>query len=262
LYESFGSPHAKRIAGIVSMYEKVSSQVVQTIKEGEFPIVISGDHSIAGGTIAGLKMAYPDKRIGVIWIDAHADLHTPYTSPSGNVHGMPLAASLAIDNKESQVNQPDKATVEHWNNLKNIGNISPKILPQDIVFIALRDFEPQEEFILKKHKIKIITTAEVRKKGIDKICRNTLETLSECDYIYISFDVDSMDANISRGTGTPVPNGINEREAANIILCLIQNEKISCLEITEVNPTLDKENLMAENTFEILQKVTNQLIIN
>lgn len=262
LYESFGSPYARRISGVVKMYEKVCNTVKETLQNKEFPIVLSGDHSTAGGTISGIKAAFPDKRIGVIWIDAHADLHSPYTSPSGNMHGMPLAAMLNDDNKESQVNNPDKKTVEDWEKLKNTGVNGPKIRPEDLVFIALRDYEPQEGHIIKKNKIKVITTAEIRKKGIDKICRNTLESLSNCDLIYISFDVDSMDSSISKGTGTPVANGINEREAANIILCLTLNEKVCCFEITEVNPTLDKENLMAENTFEILQKVTNQLALS
>ena len=262
LHGPFGSPYARRISGVVKMYERVSAKVAETIKNKEFPIILSGDHSNAGGTIAGIKMAHPKKRLGVIWIDAHADLHTPFTSPSGNLHGMPLATAFGIDNKESKTNNPDAETLSDWDKLKDMGNIKPKVLPEDVVFIALRDFEPQEDFLIKKHKIKVITTTEIRRKGIDKICRNTLENLSRCDLIYISFDVDSMDSSISKGTGTPVANGINEREAANLILCLIQNTKICCIEVTEVNPTLDKENLMAENTFEILQKVTNQLALS
>ena len=259
LFQPFGSPYAKRLEGVVHMQEKVAQTVATVLKQGDFPIVLSGDHSNAGGTIAGIKKMYPKAKLGVIWIDAHADMHTPYTSPSGNVHGMPLAAAMGIDNIEKKANSPDEKTIKLWEQLKNVGVSSPHIQPEDLVFIALRDFEQQEDYLIKKHRIKVVPVSEIRRKGVDKICRNTLDHLKNCDYIYISFDVDSMDASISKGTGTPVLNGINEREAADIVLCLIQNEKICCFEITEINPTLDKENLMAENAFEILQKVVNQL---
>ena len=101
LYEPVASPYAKRIAGVYTMYDRVASVVSETLKSGLFPVVLSGDHSTAGGTIAGIKMAKPKNRLGVIWIDAHADMHTPYTTPSGNMHGMPLAISLGEDNLDS-----------------------------------------------------------------------------------------------------------------------------------------------------------------
>src|SRR3978361_326540 len=128
LYEPIESPYAKRIKGVVTMYEKVSKSIHDTIKSNFFPVVLSGDHSISGATIAGIKMAKPKSKLGVVWIDAHADLHTPYTTPSGNMHGMPLATALAEDNTENGVHELDSETERQWNNLKNIGNISPKIL--------------------------------------------------------------------------------------------------------------------------------------
>ncbi|MES2837947.1 MAG: arginase [Bacteroidota bacterium] len=259
LFEAPGTPHAKRIKGIISMYEKISAAVSATIKKNTFPIVLAGDHSSAGGTIAGIKMAYPKSKLGVIWIDAHADIHSPYTTPTGNVHGMPLAACLGEDNVSNKMNKPDKETIDGWNKLKKVGNISPKITYKDLVYIAVRDIEPEEAYLIKKHKIKHIATAEVKRNGVDKVARDAIAHLSHCTHIYISFDVDSMDSSISKGTGTPVRNGITEKEAASLLVRLIQNEKICCFEICEVNPTLDKENLMAENTFEILQKVVSQL---
>lgn len=262
LYEPVESPYAKRIQGVLTMYERVSEAVMNTLSSGLFPVVLAGDHSTAGGTIAGIKMAKPKSRLGVIWIDAHADMHTPYTTPSGNMHGMPLAASINEDNLECGVHKPDEKTVDLWNKLKNIGNISPKINPEDIVFIALRDYEKEEEHLLKKHNIKVIPVQEVRKKGIVSIVRQTILHLSDCDDIYVSFDVDSLDSSISRGTGTPVSNGLKEREAEDMIAAFMQNHKICCFEVTEVNPTLDKENLMAEIAFNILQRSVNLLLVN
>lgn len=262
LYEPVASPYAKRIQGIYTMYDRVSRSVCETLKSGLFPLVIAGDHSTAGGTIAGLRMAKPKSRLGVIWIDAHADMHTPYTTPSGNMHGMPLAVSLGEDNIDSQVHNPDAETVNLWNQLKNIGKIHPKINPEDIVFIALRDFEKEEEYLLKKHNIKVIPVQEVRRKGVENVARQTMLHLTNCDDIYISFDVDSLDSSISRGTGTPVSNGLREREAEDLIASLIQHHKICCFEVTEVNPTLDKENMMAEIAFNILQRSVNLLLLN
>lgn len=260
LLESAGNPHAKRISGVLTMLERVSDEVSRTIKNNEFPIVLSGDHSSAAGTIAGIKMANPKLRLGVIWIDAHADIHTPYTTPSGNVHGMPLAVSIAEDNIESKVNKPDQETINYWYQLKNVGGISPKITPKDIVYINVRDTEKQEDFLMKKFGMKNFTTAEIRRKGVEKVAIEALALLDDCDLIYVSFDVDCMDASISKGTGTPVPNGITEKEAGNLVARLMQSEKVCCFEMVEINPTLDKENLMAENAFEILVRATNQLI--
>ncbi|MFN8153199.1 MAG: arginase [Bacteroidia bacterium] len=259
LFEAQGSSYAKRIRGILNIYDRLSKTVSESLKAREFPIVLAGDHSTAGGTIAGIKMANPKARLGVIWIDAHADLHSPYTTPTGNVHGMPLAATLAEDNSANKMNKPDKETVELWNKLKKVGGISPKINYSDLVYIAVRDVEPEETFLIKKHKIKTFSTADVKRHGVEKIARDALAYLNNCQYIYVSFDVDSMDSSISKGTGTPVRNGITEKEAGSLCVRLIQNEKVCCFEIAEVNPTLDKENLMAENTFEILQRVVAQI---
>jgi arginase len=262
LYEPIESPYAKRIRGVRQMYERVAKSVETNLKSGLFPLVLAGDHSSAGGTIAGIKMAKPKSRLGVVWIDAHADIHSPYTTPSGNMHGMPIAVSLAEDNIDCQIHQPDDATVKLWNELKNLGKICPKIKPEDLVYIALRDIEKEEDYILKKLGVKIIPVSEVRKKGIEHVVRQTLLSLKQCDDIYVSFDVDSLDSSISRGTGTPVPNGLKEREAEDLLASLMQNHKICCFEITEVNPTLDKENLMAEIAFNILQRSVNILLMN
>jgi arginase len=259
LYGNPGNRYAKHIRSVLKMYERVGAAVRDTLRDGKFPLLISGDHSSAGGTISGIRMAYPESRLGVIWIDAHADLHSPYTTPSGNMHGMPLAASLSEDNIEEKTNDLDYETIELWELLKNVGDIAPKIEYRDIIYMTLRDMEEQESALIKQHKVRVHSTNEIRKTGITKLCREALKYLSHCDKIYISFDVDSMDPAVSRGTGTPVKGGINEREAADIILEFLQNERTCCLEFTEINPTLDSENVMAETVFEILQKVARQV---
>ncbi|MFN6091371.1 MAG: arginase, partial [Bacteroidota bacterium] len=237
LFQPQGSPYAKRLSGILNIYENLGKAVSDTMKAKEFPIVLAGDHSTAGGTIAGIKMANPKARIGVIWIDAHADLHSPYTTPTGNVHGMPLAASLGEDNIANKLNKPDKETIELWNKLKKVGGMSPKVQYADLVYISVRDVEPEETFLMKKHKIKTFTTSDVKRHGVEKIARDALAYLNNCQLIYVSFDVDSMDSSISKGTGTPVRNGITEKEAGSLCVRLIQNEKVCCFEIAEVNPT-------------------------
>lgn len=259
LFEPAKHKLAKYIPGVLAVYERLAATIAQTLKKDLFPIVLSGDHSTAGGTIAGIKMAYPKERLGIIWIDAHADIHSPYTTPTGNLHGMPLAASLDEDNFGNRINLPDKETVDLWNKLKKVGGISPKINYHDMVFISVRDMEPEEAYLLKKHKVKWFTTADVKRNGVEKIARDTLVHLKQCDKIYVTFDVDSMDSGISKGTGTPVRNGISEKEAGSLCLSFIQNQKVCCFEISEINPTLDKENQMAEKTFEILQRVVSQL---
>ena len=262
LYEPIESPYAKRIKGITAIYDRVSKAVSDTLKNNFFPVILSGDHSTAGATIAGIKMAKPKSKLGVIWIDAHADLHTPYTTPSGNLHGMPLAVTINEDNMDCAVHELDDQTKAYWKQLKNTGKISPKVLPEDIVFNSLRDYEKEEKYLIDKYGMKIISTKEVRGNGPENVVRSVLKYLSDCTDIYVSFDVDSLDSSISKGTGTPVSNGLREREAEDLISKFMQNRKICCFEISEVNPTLDKENLMAEIAFNILQRSVNVLMMN
>ena len=126
LFEPIQSPFAKRIQGVATMYDRIGKAVSETIKNNFFPVILSGDHSNAGGTITGIKMAKPKSKLGVIWIDAHADLHTPYTTPSGNMHGMPLATAIGEDNIDYKVHEPDDTTKKLWNQLKGTGKNIPK----------------------------------------------------------------------------------------------------------------------------------------
>jgi arginase len=255
-------PNAKYIDGVYQVLKNVYSTVESLRMEKKFPIILAGDHSTAAGTIMGIKAAEPKKRLGVIWIDAHADLHTPYTTPSGNMHGMPLAMVTQLDNLDCQVNEPSEETITYWEKIKTIGGDFPKILPSDIVFISVRDTEEPENYLIKTHNIKNFKTSEVRTKGISHIAKETLELLRDCDQIYISFDVDSLDSSISMGTGTPVPNGLTLEEAIQLNAELIMDKRVCCWEIVEVNPTLDNENTMAEAAFEVLEITTNSLVEN
>jgi arginase len=249
--------HAKRLGGILTMYEQVAESVAGAIKSNIFPIVLAGDHSTAGGTIAGIKIARPNLKLGVVWIDAHADMHSPYTTPSGNVHGMPLAASLGEDNIDKQKNNPDADTIGLWNKLKDVGKINPKISYNNLVFISVRDVEQEEQFLIDSHNIKTISAQDVHAKGVENTVNDTLSFLKDCDLIYVSFDVDSMDSSISKGTGTPVENGITKKEAEGLCNMLVLDDKVCCFEIAEVNPTLDSNNTMAKNAFDILDGVIN-----
>ncbi len=247
--------YAKQIEGILLTYQRQIAALGQTFDAQKFPIVLSGDHSCGGATVAAIKSAFPDKTLGVVWIDAHADLHTPYTTPSGNMHGMPLGVSLGLDNLNQQRNAISPKTAEMWTELKNLGGISPKIRPENLVFVGLRSTEMEENYLLDSLKITQHSVEKLQEFGAVKIAEEILEQLAVCDLIYVSFDVDSMDCEIvSRGTGTPVKDGLLPQEAILLINTLLKEPKTCCLEITEVNPTLDnKRNLMAETAFAILQ---------
>ncbi|HEU5290897.1 MAG TPA: arginase [Cyclobacteriaceae bacterium] len=259
LFDSAEHAHAKFIDGVLIMEERVCLEVYETILDDLFPMVIAGDHSTAYGTMAGIKKAFPKKRLGVVWIDAHADFHSPYTTPSGNMHGMPLAMACGFDNLECKVNDPKGETIDYWEQIKNVGIPGAKIQPEDIVLISVRDFEKPENYLMNKYNINFIEAEDVKKLGAEKIAARTLQMLDHCDLIYISFDVDSFDSRISSGTGTPVPNGLTVEEAKVLNAELAKSPKICAWEIVEVNPTLDTENRMAESGFEVLEATSKAL---
>lgn len=253
--------NAKRIEALVQVFGNVCNNVKSTLESGKFPLILAADHGSAGGTLAGIKAANPDKRLGVIWIDAHADIHTPYTTPSGNMHGMPLATALNEDNLESKSNEISDAVKENWERLKNTGVPGAKVMAEDIVYIAVRDTEEQEEAIMEKLNIKNFMVDEVRSEGPAEIVRQSLEKLKDCDILYVSFDVDSMDpSHTSHGTGTPVGNGLMPDEAQFFLTELAKQEKLVCMEFVEINPCLDeKKNFMAEVAFDLLEAATEEL---
>lgn len=254
IYNKVQNSSAKRINFVVEQCQRVAEAVKKTLEKEEFPLVLSGDHSSALGTIAGIKTKNPTQRLGIVWIDAHADLHTPYTSPSGNIHGMPLAAAMQKDNIKMKTNNPDKDTLKAWESLKTIGINNPKFDTQDLIYFGVRDTETAEDTLINSNHIKNYSVPEIRFRGIEKCVNEAIEKLADCDAIYITFDVDSLDCDlISRGTGTPVPLGFTPNEAKTIISAFLKTDKVIATEFTEINPLLDnKGNLMAETAFDIL----------
>lgn len=260
LFDGAKHSYAKFIDGVTIMEERVCLEIYETILDEFFPVIMAGDHSTSYGTICGIKKAYPKKRLGVIWIDAHADIHTPYTTQSGNMHGMALAMACGIDNLECKVNDPRGETLDYWEQIKNVGMPGPKISTEDIVYISVRDFEKPENYLINKNNINFIETEEVKKIGPVVMAQRALEMLNHCDLIYISFDVDSIDSRVSTGTGTPVPNGLTVDEAKALNVALAKDPRVCAWEIAEVNPTLDTENRMAESGFEILEATVRALV--
>lgn len=265
IYDKNKSSFAKRIEHVVEQCTRVCTSVKHNLEENYFPIVLSGDHSSALGTLSGIKAAYPEQSIGVFWIDAHADLHSPYTSPSGNIHGMPLAAALADDNLSSRnTNDVSSETKQHWENMKNIGCKGPKIAAENLIYFGVRDTEEEEDRQIEKLQIKNYKVEEVRYRELQKCVAEALGKLAHCEVLYISFDVDSMDCDmISYGTGTPVPKGFDQYEIIAIINQIIQTKKVVCIEFVEINPLLDtKGNKMAETAFEVLEAITLELVLD
>ena len=262
VYNKVNNSFAKRIGSVMQVCKRLSTSVTKNLLNNKFPIVLSGDHSSALGSISGVKTAFPEKTLGVVWIDAHADIHSPYTSPTGNIHGMPLAAALNDDNLEYKINNVIGETKAYWNQMKNIGINGPKVTHENIIYFGVRDIEEEEEAIIKKNNIKNYTVSEMRYRGFNTCLNEAIEKLGNCDIIYISFDVDSMDSDlISKGTGTPVSKGFDEFEIIEIIKAFINTKKVACFEIVEINPTLDnKGNKMAETAFDVLKATTSALI--
>ncbi len=258
IYNKVHNSFAKRIGCVLKVCTRLSKSVKNSLNENCFPIVLSGDHSSAIGSISGIKAAYPNKRLGVIWIDAHADIHSPFTSPSGNIHGMSLAAVLNDDNLDHRINNVFKETQSYWAQLKNIGVKGQKVIHEDVIYFGVRDTEETEKNAIKENQMKNYMVDEMRYRGFDTCLQEAVDRLNDCDMIYISFDVDSMDCDlISNGTGTPVSKGFDQYEIIEIIKAFIKTDKVGCFEVVEVNPLLDKKgNVMAETAFEVLKATT------
>ncbi|UIR56820.1 arginase [Sphingobacterium sp. SRCM116780] len=261
VYDRRLNPFAKRIKQVLKQCKEVSAVVEETLEDGQFPLVFSGDHSSAIGTIAGIKSAFPNRTLGVIWIDAHADIHSPFTTPSGNLHGMPLAATMNQDNPSCAVNEVDVETVHYWDKLKALGGEIGKLTPNHLIYFGVRDTEEPEDSLIDSLGIKNYTVEEVREKGVENCVEEMNKRLADCDMLYVSFDVDSMDSElISDGTGTPVPKGFYPSEVILLLQNILSCHKVTCFEVVEVNPLLDnKGNKMAEVAFDILEKVTKSI---
>ena len=241
------TPHARHIKTIAGVLHDAAELVCTTLQQDSFPLVLAGDHSTAAATIAGIRRAHPQSRLGVIWIDAHADIHSPFTTPSGNMHGMPLAIACRHDNLSEAINDPDPVTRELWKDLQDLHGLkSAAIAFRDLIYVGVRDTEDAEDVTLASHSIPVISTEEVRREGAIQAANRCLSHLAEVDLIYVSFDVDAMDSTICKGTGTPVPGGLWAHEAVLLLRTLLSDPRVCCWEICEINPYLDELNTLVE----------------
>ncbi|PTH43036.1 arginase [Staphylococcus capitis] len=221
---------------IVTVSENLSKATSEIVKKGNFPLTLGGDHSIAVGSISGISQHY--ENLGVIWYDAHGDLNVPEESPSGNVHGMPLRI-LAGDG-------PDE--------LVNINDFTPKVKPENIVLIGMRDLDEGERKYIKDKNIKTFTMADIDRFGIQEVIERSLEYLKSrnIDGLHFSLDVDALDPAETPGTGTRVMGGLSYRESHFALELLNESKLVTSMDIVEVNPLIDNSNHTAEQAVALL----------
>ncbi|WP_367081198.1 arginase [Staphylococcus capitis] len=221
---------------IVTVSENLSKATSEIVKKGNFPLTLGGDHSIAVGSISGISQHY--ENLGVIWYDAHGDLNVPEESPSGNVHGMPLRI-LAGDG-------PDE--------LVNINDFTPKVKPENIVLIGMRDLDEGERKYIKDKNIKTFTMADIDRFGIQEVIERSLEYLKSrnIDDLHFSLDVDALDPAETPGTGTRVMGGLSYRESHFALELLNESKLVTSMDLVEVNPLIDNSNHTAEQAVALL----------
>lgn len=221
---------------IITVSENLSKATSEIVKKGNFPLTLGGDHSIAVGSISGISQHY--ENLGVIWYDAHGDLNVPEESPSGNVHGMPLRI-LAGDG-------PDE--------LVNINDFTPKVKPENIVLIGMRDLDEGERKYIKDKNIKTFTMADIDRFGIQEVIERSLEYLKSrnIDGLHFSLDVDALDPAETPGTGTRVMGGLSYRESHFALELLNESKLVTSMDIVEVNPLIDNSNHTAEQAVALL----------
>ncbi len=226
----------------------LAAEVEAALDHDEFPLVLGGDHSMSIGTLAGIAAhcKRTDKRLGVIWIDAHTDINIPETSPSGNIHGMPVAVSLGYGPKE----------------LTAIAGDFPKLLPHQLVYIGLRSVDEGERSLIRKLKIEAHTMADLDKHGVHRLIMKAVTSLrAKVDHLHVSFDLDSVDPMVASGVGTPVPGGLTYREAHLIMEAIADTGYMASMEVAEVNPILDNKNASAEFAADLIASSMGKRIL-
>ena len=220
---------------IIDANTKLAFKVYDSISKGHFPVTLGGDHSLGMGSIAGVSKHI--KNLGVVWIDAHGDINTEETTFTGNVHGMPLAASMG--------HGPDK--------LVNLFEHRVKVKDENVVLIAARDLDPGELELIKNSNMKVFTMDMVKELGIDRVIEESIEYLKEkVDAIHVSFDIDSVDSIYVPGTGTPVGDGLTVAEARKLLRAFAASGMMSSLDFVEFNPVLDKDEITANICMDLL----------
>ena len=244
----FGDPKAKYLKEIADACTQLANLVLQIRLEGRTPLVLGGDHSIAVGTVSGVSECFrrSGKKIGLIWFDAHADFNTPDISPSGNVHGMPMAAIMGYGPVE----------------LTHIFGFSPKILPEHAVQIGIREVDPQERELVKKSGIRVFTMKEIDRRGIGAVMDEAVSIVSRnTDGFAVTLDADFLDPYESPGVATPVRGGADYREAHLAMEMIADTKKMVSFEITEINPILDVHNKTAQFGTELILSAFGKQIL-
>jgi arginase len=242
------NPKLKYLGEILRTSKTLAEKVEKVLDNGDFPLCIGGDHSMALGTITGISSYCKKKnlKLGVIWIDAHTDMNTDETTPSGNIHGMPLAALLGIGNDE----------------LVNFSGLSPKVTADNCALLGIRSIDEHEKTNIKNLSLPVYTMHDIDKLGIHRIIGKVLKQFSEkVDHIHVSFDADSVDPSVAPGVGTPVPGGLSYREAHLLMETIAECGCISSLEVAEVNPILDFKNQSAQFITDLVASSMGQRIL-
>lgn len=229
---------------VVDANKRLAKVVSEEIERKRFPLVLGGDHSIAIGSIAGVSQHYHN--LGVIWYDAHGDINTVETSPSGNIHGMPLAVSLGLGHKK----------------LTDIIGDAPNVKPENVVMIGIRCLDEGEKELLKKLNIKVYTMHEIDRLGMPKVMEEAIEYLKErTDGVHLSFDLDGIDPSEAPGVGTPVNGGATYRESHLAMEMLAESNLITSAEFVEVNPMLDDKSKTAILTVDLIGSLFGEKLI-
>ena len=243
-----GDLKARYLKEITRALKLLSKKIGKIIAGRGFPLVLGGDHSIAVGTISGIASycKRQRKKLGLLWIDAHGDINTPATSPSGNIHGMPLASVLGFGPRE----------------LAGIGGSFSKVDPVNVVLVGIRSLDEGEKKLLAQTGITVFTMTDIDRQGIHRVMKKALAKVTHgTDYVHVSFDLDAVDPTVASGVGTPVKGGLDYREA-HLIMELISEARImTSLEIVEVNPILDSKNASAEFAVELVTSAFGKKIL-
>jgi arginase len=246
--QKISNPKLKYLEEILKTSKTLAKRIERVLEKGHFPLCLGGDHSMAIGTIAGISSFCRNHRLklGVIWIDAHSDMNTDETSPSGNIHGMPLAASLGLGSEK----------------LVNLYGFSPKLKPQNCALIGIRSVDNLEKINIKKLDLPVYTMTDIDKLGIHRIIVKVLKQFREkVDHIHVTLDLDSVDPTVAPGVGTPVPGGLSYREAHLLMESVAECGCMSSLEVTEVNPILDDKNKSAIFAVDLIASSMGQRIL-
>jgi len=242
-----GGERQRYVAEIAAVCRAVANLTRAAVSEGRTPICIGGDHSLAAGSIAGVAQALGAKggRLGVIWVDAHADMNTPETSPSGNVHGMPLAACLG-QGPESLVAIGGGASVR----------------PEDVALLGIRNLDERERNHVRQSGVRAYTMSDVDRRGIGPILEEILGTIgARTQGLHLSLDLDGLDPEVAPGVGTPVRGGLSYREAHLLCEMVAESGRLAGIDLVELNPTLDVRNRSAEVGAELILSALGQTIL-